>query len=79
MDAARPGMIDPQVLLRDGLLPRPQRPAVVSARAVDGWLLGAVLALLVLGLLMVYDASYFVVHERYRGGITRPTPDQNRR
>jgi cell division protein FtsW len=68
MDAARPGMIDPQVLLRDGLLPRPQRPAVVSARAVDGWLLGAVLALLVLGLLMVYDASYFVVHERYGDG-----------
>lgn len=68
MDGARPGLIDPQVLVRDGVLPRPQRLAVISARAVDGWLLGAVLALLVLGLLMVYDASYFIVHERYGDG-----------
>jgi hypothetical protein len=26
-----------------------------------------------------FTRRYFVVHERYRGGITRPTPDQNRR
>jgi cell division protein FtsW len=67
-NAARPGTFDPRFLLRDGLVPRGQRPAVVSARAVDGWLLGAVLALLSLGLLMVYDASYFLVQERYGDG-----------
>lgn len=66
MDAVRPALIDKPAAFREWS--RPQRPLVVSTRAVDGWLLGGVLALLALGLLMVYDASYFLVQERFGDG-----------
>jgi cell division protein FtsW len=66
MDAVRPALIEKPAALRGWS--RPQRPLVVSTRAVDGWLLGGVLALLALGLLMVYDASYFLVQERFGDG-----------
>lgn len=36
------------------------RPAVLRGRQVDFWLLGAVLGLLGLGIVMVFDASYFI-------------------
>ncbi len=42
-----------------------QRPAIVAGRSVDPWLLGAVLVLLGLGLVMVFDASFFVGQERF--------------
>lgn len=41
------------------------RPAVLRGRQVDLWLLGAVLGLLALGLVMVFDASYFLGAERF--------------
>lgn len=42
-----------------------QRPAVLARRSVDRWLLGAVLLLLGLGLVMVFDASFFVGKDRF--------------
>lgn len=41
------------------------RPAVLRGRQVDYWLLGAVLGLLGLGVVMVFDASYFLGVERF--------------
>lgn len=41
------------------------RPAVLRGRQVDYWLLGAVLGLLGLGVVMVFDASYFLGAERF--------------
>ena len=41
------------------------RPAVLRGRQVDFWLLGSVLGLLGLGIVMVFDASYFLGAERY--------------
>lgn len=41
------------------------RPAVLRGRQVDPWLLGAVLGLLALGIVMVFDASYFLGAERF--------------
>jgi len=41
------------------------RPAVLRGRQVDFWLLGAVLGLLGLGIVMVFDASYFIGAERF--------------
>lgn len=42
-----------------------RRPAVLRGREFDFWLLGAVLGLLGLGLVMVFDASYFIGAERF--------------
>jgi cell division protein FtsW len=42
-----------------------RRPAVLRGRQVDLWLLGAVLGLLGLGVVMVFDASYFLGAERF--------------
>ena len=42
-----------------------QRPAVLRGRQIDLWLLGAVLGLLGLGIVMVFDASYFLGAERF--------------
>ncbi|HZR79705.1 MAG TPA: putative lipid II flippase FtsW [Candidatus Binatia bacterium] len=42
-----------------------QRPRVVLTRSLDGWILGAALLLLGLGLVMVFDASFFIGQERY--------------
>jgi cell division protein FtsW len=42
-----------------------QRPRVLRHRSVDQWLLGAVLVLLGFGIVMVYDASFFVGQERF--------------
>jgi len=47
-----------------------QRPAVLRGRQVDLWLLGAVLGLLVLGVVMVFDASYFLGAERFGDAYT---------
>lgn len=41
------------------------RPAVLRGRQIDLWLLGAVLGLLGLGVVMVFDASYFLGAERF--------------
>lgn len=42
-----------------------QRPRVLRHRSVDHWLLGAVLVLLGFGIVMVYDASFFLGQERF--------------
>lgn len=42
-----------------------RRPAVLRGRQVDLWVLGAVLVLVGLGLVMVFDASYFLGQERF--------------
>lgn len=42
-----------------------QRPRVLLHRSVDHWLLGALLVLVGLGIVMVYDASFFIGQERY--------------
>ena len=42
-----------------------QRPAVLVGRPVDRWLLGSVLVLVGLGVVMVFDASFFVGQERF--------------
>jgi cell division protein FtsW len=42
-----------------------QRPAIVGGRSIDRWLAGAVLILLGLGILMVFDASFFIGERRY--------------
>jgi cell division protein FtsW len=42
-----------------------RRPAVLRGRQVDLWLLGSVLGLLGLGVVMVFDASYFLGAERF--------------
>lgn len=63
MEVTRPPLDTPF-----GLRPGVRRTRIVSSRAVDGWLLGGIGALLLLGLLMVYDASYFLVAERHGDG-----------
>src|SRR6185436_20858103 len=42
-----------------------QRPKVLLGRSVDGWVLTAGLVLLGLGLVMVFDAGFFVGQERF--------------
>lgn len=42
-----------------------QRPRVLLRRSVDHWMLGAILVLVGLGIVMVYDASFFIGQERY--------------
>ena len=42
-----------------------QRPKVLRNRSVDHWMLGAVLLLIGIGIVMVYDASFFIGQERY--------------
>ncbi|MFM7735012.1 MAG: putative lipid II flippase FtsW [Alphaproteobacteria bacterium] len=42
-----------------------QRPRVLRHRSVDHWLLGAVLFLLGFGVVMVYDASFFLGQQRF--------------
>jgi cell division protein FtsW len=46
-------------------LPDEPRPVVLRGRQVDFWLVGAVLVLVGLGLVMVFDASYFLGAERF--------------
>lgn len=47
-----------------------RRPSVLRGREVDFWLLGAVLGLLGLGVVMVFDASYFLGAERFGDAYT---------
>jgi len=49
----------------DALYSDDRRPSVLRGRQVDFWLLGAVLGLLGLGVVMVFDASYFLGAERF--------------
>ena len=42
-----------------------QRPIVLKSRRVDRWLAGALLVLVCIGIVMVFDASFFLGQERF--------------